>query len=107
MAFSATAKASATNTDETVILAAQGAGTCINLTHITLSNSSAITPCTVSLKAGGTAFWEGINLAANDTVSICLQHPVRLDSNVGVSFQTSASVSTIYANIGYFIHPNG
>lgn len=105
--FSSLATASVSNTTETSLIAAPGAAACINLTHLVFSNTDAANSCNVSVKFGGTTVWAGLVVPAGLAHTFAFTQPVRLDANQAVTFQSDASVSTLYANAAYFLHPNG
>lgn len=107
MATSILATANTTGTSETDLLAAQGPGKAINITHLSFSNTDTTNACNVSLKFGGTTKWDGIVVPAGLAHNFHFDPPVRLDSNTKVSFQSDTSATTLYANMAYFIHPNG
>lgn len=101
------ATASSTNTDDTTLVAAPGALKFINITAIDFSNSHASTATTVTVKAGASVIWSGLTVPAGGSHSIHLPKAVRLPENTALVFASSGSVTTLYANVAYFLEPDG
>lgn len=85
--------ASATNTSDTAVIAAQGSGVRIYVTTITVSNSSA-TATEVVIKSGSTARMT-IPAPATGGAVITLPSPLRLGDNEALNFASAASVTTM------------
>lgn len=101
------ATASATTTSDTTLVAAPGTLKFINITAIDFSNAHASTAVTITVKAGSNTIWSGLTVPAGGSHSIHLPKAVRLPENTALVFASSAGVSTIYANVAYFLEPDG
>ena len=104
--FSTLATANTTGTSETTIVAAQGTKKAINITHLSFSNTDTTNACNVTLKFGGVTKWDGIVVPAGLAHNFSFERPVRLDANEALSFQSDASVTTLYANVAYYLDPD-
>jgi hypothetical protein len=91
---------SATNTNDTALIAAQGSGVFIYVTTIIIHNSSATdTYCTI--KDGSTAKLV-LPAPAKGGAVVSLPVPLRISDNAALNFASAASVTTMYASaIGY------
>jgi hypothetical protein len=92
--------ASATNTSDTAVIAAQGAGVRIYVTTLVLANSSS-TNITVTIKSATTAKMV-VPVPANGGVVVPLPKPLRLAANEALNFAASSGVTTAYCSaVGY------
>lgn len=88
--------ASATGTGDTAVIAAQGAGITINVTTITVYNSST-TNTFVSIKDGATTRLV-IPAPAAGGAMVTLPFPLRLTANTALNFASAAGVTTMYVS---------
>lgn len=95
--------ASATDTTETTVIAAQGTNTFLYITSITVANSSA-TNTTCAIKDGSSTVWV-LPALARDGHSITFPVPLRLSANTALKFAAEGSVTTMYVSAaGYVGH---
>ena len=96
--------ASATDTSDTAVIAAQGAGTRIYVTSIIVSNESA-TDTAVLVKSAATTKLRIPAPATSDSgggAILNLNPPLRLGDNEALNFASAASVTTMYVSaVGY------
>lgn len=88
--------ASATNTSDTQVIAAQGAGVRIYVTTLILANSSS-TNITVTIKSAATARLV-VPVPANGGAVVPLPKPLRLAANEALNFAASSGVTTAYCS---------
>ena len=92
--------ASATNTDNTAVIAAQGTATNIYVTTLIIYNSST-TATYVTIKSGTTSRLV-IPAPAGGGAVVSLSPPLALGANEALNFASGQSVSTMYVSaIGY------
>ena len=91
---------SATDTSNTSVIAAQGAGVRIYVTTLVLANSSS-TNITVAIKSATTTRMT-VPVPANGGVVVPLPKPLRLAANEALQFAASTGVTTAYCSaVGY------
>jgi hypothetical protein len=92
--------ASATDTSDTSVIAAQGAGVRIYVTTLVIANTSA-TDTDVAIKDGTTEIMR-VPAPANGGATLNLAVPLALTANAALQFASSDSVSTMYVTaVGY------
>jgi hypothetical protein len=92
--------ASSTGTGDTEVIAAQGAGVKIYVTHIIVHNASS-TDTFVTLKNGSTALYV-IPAPAKGGASITLPFPLATSANAALNFASNSGVTTMYVSASGF-----
>ena len=104
--FTKPAKASITTTDLTELVAAQGAGSFINVYVLAMSNESA-TDTFVDVYDGDTVVLSKLAVPAGLGNNTCLSKPLRLAQKTALSVKSSAAVTTLNVNVAYDVEPRG
>lgn len=86
---------SKTDTSDLEVIAAQGAGVRINVTSITVGNSSASTHALVEIKDGSTVKYRVV-VTGGASQTITFPSPLVLTANTALNMACTSSVSTIY-----------
>lgn len=94
---SLTGTANTTAATDTAVIAAQGAGVTINVTTITVYNSST-TNTFVNIKDGATTRLV-IPAPAQGGATITLPSPLRLTANTALNFASASAVTTMYCSV--------
>jgi hypothetical protein len=89
--------AAITDTTRTAVIAAQGAGVRLYITHIIVSNSHATVGTYVKIEDGTTEIYGGYAAAVGGGFSITLPVPLRLTANAALNVSCGTTGANVYA----------
>ena len=91
-----------TGTSDTAVIAAQGAGVRIYVTHILVTNSHASTGTFVNIKNGSTTIYTGYAAAGGGGFSATLPVPLRLSANTALNAACATTASNVRVSASGF-----
>lgn len=92
-----------TGTSDTAVIAAQGSGIRIYVTHIQIFNSHATVATQVNIKDGATTIYSAYVTAAGGQTSITLPSPLRLTANTALNAANVTTGSNVIVSASGFI----